>query len=73
MYAESDLRSNRLRCENQLPSIIGKYGGRLSEKFGFLTGSIAELSVRAEVRAGGLFSLFSQPRRFLILMAKNIG
>ena len=27
MYAESDLRSNRLRFEDPLPSNIGKYGG----------------------------------------------
>ena len=73
MYAESDLRSNRLRCENQLPSIIGKNGGRFRGKFGFLTGSNAIPQVRQAVRAGGLFSLFSQLRRFLILMAKNIG
>ena len=73
MYAESDLRSNWLRCEDPLPSIIGKYCGRFRGKFGFLTGSNAELSVRAEVRAGDLLPLFSQPRRFLILMAKDIG
>jgi len=39
IYAESDLRSNRLRFEDPLPSNIGKYGGQFRRKFGFLTES----------------------------------
>jgi hypothetical protein len=39
IYAESDLRSNRLRFEDPLPSNIGKYGGQFRRKLRFLTQS----------------------------------